>query len=353
MTVRKSPPCRSKKHREVRSLPFDEWPVADREAWHEAIRPGMRLRRGGRAAHMKPVTQKDLARRYGYLLDYCHHRSVLDSGMPAGSHVTPETVEPFLAELKARVGSVTVAQTMRKIRRAAELINPALDLEWLREIEKGLEYEAIPRAKYHRLVDADRIVAGGIGEMDDVLAVQEPNWHEALRYRNGLMIALCATCPIRLKNITQLRVGVNFLDCEDHWLISLPAEDTKERRLDERRIPGFLKPYIDHWMQMKEDLLPSSGNALWASRYGGGVGYAQIEKLITETTRKLYGKPVNPHLLRDCAVHFVAIHAGDQMGIASGVLNHTDPRTTEKHYNKGSSIKAAQTYQSILLGGGE
>jgi hypothetical protein len=56
-----------------------------------------------------------------------------------------------------------------------------------------------------------------------------------------------------------------------------------------------------------------------------------------------------PHLLRDAAVHFVAMNAGDQMGIASAVLNHTDPRTTEKHYNKGASVMAAQVYQDILL----
>jgi hypothetical protein len=84
------------------------------------LRLRLRLRRGGSAAHMKPITQKDLARRYGYLLDYCHHHGSLDRGMPAGRHVTPETIEPFLAELKARVGFVTVAQTICKIRRAAE-----------------------------------------------------------------------------------------------------------------------------------------------------------------------------------------------------------------------------------------
>jgi hypothetical protein len=57
---------------------------------------------------------------------------------------------------------------------------------------------------------------------------------------------------------------------------------------------------------------------------------------------------VNPHLFRDCAVFAVATVAGDRMGIASGLLQHTDPRTTEKYYNKGASLVAVRQYQRIL-----
>jgi len=53
----------------VRSLPIEQWPSADRDAWTVACRPSQRLIRGGAGAHMKPVTLSDLARRYGYFLD--------------------------------------------------------------------------------------------------------------------------------------------------------------------------------------------------------------------------------------------------------------------------------------------
>jgi hypothetical protein len=66
--------------------------------------------------------------------------------------------------------------------------------------------------------------------------------------------------------------------------------------------------------------LLSSGNALWVSRYGGAIGYSRVEGIISELTRKLFGRSVCPHLLRDGAVHFVVVNAGDQMGIASVVL---------------------------------
>jgi hypothetical protein len=37
------------------------------------------------------------------------------------------------------------------------------------------------------------------------------------------------------------------------------------------------------------------------------------------------------------------------MGVASALLQHADPRVTEKHYNKGASFIAVRRYHSILL----
>jgi integrase len=81
---------------------------------------------------------------------------------------------------------------------------------------------------------------------------------------------------------------------------------------------------------------------------GGALAYTYVGHIITETTRRELGVAVNPHLFRDCAVYTVAINAGDRMGIASGLLQHTDQRTVEKYYNKGASVGAVRRYQQIL-----
>jgi integrase len=70
--------------------------------------------------------------------------------------------------------------------------------------------------------------------------------------------------------------------------------------------------------------------------------------MITEVTKRELGVAVSPHLFRDCAVYTIANEAGDQMGMASALLHHTDPRVTENHYNKGSMNKAARELQMIL-----
>src|SRR5437660_12444750 len=91
----------------VRSLPIHLWPSADRVAWQEACRPSVRLKRGGAASHMRGVTQTMLARRCGYFLDFLSRSGQLYMNAPAGAQVTPENVEAYVAELKARVSSVT------------------------------------------------------------------------------------------------------------------------------------------------------------------------------------------------------------------------------------------------------
>jgi hypothetical protein len=73
----------------MRALPVPEWPEADRRAWEAACRPGMRLKRGGRASHLKPITRDDLERRYGYFLHHLALSGELDRSAAAGTQVTP------------------------------------------------------------------------------------------------------------------------------------------------------------------------------------------------------------------------------------------------------------------------
>ena len=92
----------SKAGPEIRSVPVADWPEPDRLRWEEACRPGERLKRGGAAAHLKPVTRDDLARRYGYFLHFLKRtgRSV-SGGLPA-DQVTSENVAAYISELHGR-----------------------------------------------------------------------------------------------------------------------------------------------------------------------------------------------------------------------------------------------------------
>ena len=119
----------------VRSLPIDLWPMADRRAWEEACRPSLRLRRGGAASHLRAVTQDDLARRYGYFLDFLSRSDLLDMTAGPAAQVIPQHVDAYVAELKTRVGSVTVYGSIQKLRRMVQLIAPGLDNDWLIALE--------------------------------------------------------------------------------------------------------------------------------------------------------------------------------------------------------------------------
>src|ERR671926_1914990 len=123
----------------VRSYPIALWPEADRVAWEAACRPAERLRAGGRAAYLAPITCADLERRYGYFLDFLDRTGRLDRDAPAAHQVTSENVHAYVEELQARVGSVTLYGSIYKLRRAAEIISPGLEVGWLKELEADLD----------------------------------------------------------------------------------------------------------------------------------------------------------------------------------------------------------------------
>ena len=79
----------------IRSLPIEFWPEADRKAWVSACQPSLRLNRGGAGSHMKVITQADLARRYGYFLDFMNRQGLLDPNKAAGATSPPNTSTPI------------------------------------------------------------------------------------------------------------------------------------------------------------------------------------------------------------------------------------------------------------------
>jgi site-specific recombinase XerD len=336
-----------------RSLPVTEWPAADRDAWERACRPGQRLRSGGRASRLKPITRNDLARRYGYFLDHLARSGRLDLDAAAGHQVTPANVERFLAELRVRVSSVTQYGSIHKLHHITALISPERDLTWLKEIGDDLRLTMAPRSKYDRLVLAEVLVGQGLALMVEAdSAVDLTPLQRARQYRNGLMIALLACCPIRLKNFAALEVGRSLIQNGDDWWIVLAATETKERRPDERRIPRFLADYICRYLGEHRPALARPEHpslALWlSSRTRRPMTYGTVEHAVIVTTKATVGVAVSPHLFRTSAATSAAMHGGATPHLASALLNHRHPVVTQEHYNRASSMSAASTYMAVI-----
>jgi hypothetical protein len=190
-----------------RSLPIAEWPQADRLGWAQACQPTQRLRRGGAASHLAPVSRIDIANRYGLYLDFLQRNGRLDPAMGATTLVTPDNVNAFIAELQARVRSVTVWNSVYKLRRAAQLIAPGVDFGWLTEIEKDIALVMVPRSKADRLVLTERLVEAGLTLFREAEMFGKTALARAVGVRNGLLIALLALHPIRIKNFAALTIA--------------------------------------------------------------------------------------------------------------------------------------------------
>jgi integrase len=339
----------------IRSLPIELWPEADRKAWIAACKPSQRLKRGGAGSHLKPVTLNDLSRRYGYFLDCMNRRGLLDPSRAAGGHVTSGNVAIYLAELSARVGSVTVYGSIYKLRRACELIDPARDLSWLADIEKDLALVMRPRSKTDRWVLAEVLIEAGLTLIAEAENSREmPKLSQARQVRNGLMVAMLALHSIRLKNFADLEIGRNFVEIKGSWWIVLSASETKEGRPDERRVDDLLQPALDRYLKRHRPFLAGADHstaALWlSSNDGASMSYSGVERVLIEATSATIGVAVSPHLFRTAIASSAAIHGGANPHLASALLHHTDPRVTEAYYNRASSISAGDSLRSIIQG---
>jgi integrase len=334
-----------------RSLPNAEWPASDRLGWAQACRPAQRLTRGGAASHLAPVSQADIASRYGLYLDFLQRNGRLDPASCAVAVVTSDNVDKFIAELQARVRTVTVWNSVYKLRRAAQLIVPSSDFGWLTEIEKDIALVMIPRSKADRLVLTERLVEAGLTLIQEAEMFGKTPMARAKGTRNGLIIALLALHPIRVKNFAALRIADTFVNINGQWWIHIRSNCTKSKRVDERQLPKFVTDAVNRYVNTHHPVL-SRGNAeqhaLWiSSTTGRPLTVKNLGALVSKITRETIGVDVSPHLFRTASASTAAVYGGKHPHLASALLNHRDTHVTEEHYNCAMNISAGEEYGII------
>jgi len=337
-----------------RSLKIEEWSPVDQLAWTEAIRPAVRLQRGGAAAHLAQVSQDDIANRYGLYLDFLQRTGRFDPASGAAKLVVLDYVKQFVVELEMRVSSVTMWNSIYKLRRAAECLAPEADFGWLLEIEKDLALVAEPKDKTDRLVLADRLLEAGLTLIEEAESFASTPMRRARGVRNGLMIALLALHPLRNKNFATLRIGQTIQKIGGHWWLIIEFKQTKTRRRDERRVPESMTEIIDRYVEKYRPILlrkNTQETAFWiSSTRGAQFTIKNMGTLISKITRQTLGVDVSPHLFRMAAATTAAVYGPSTPYLASGVLGHRDKRITEEHYNRARSLHAAAILSDIIEG---
>jgi site-specific recombinase XerD len=338
---------------ERQTLRNDEWPEADRQAWQEACRPSVRLKKGGSASHLAPVSQDDIARRYGRYLGFLKRTGRLDLNAPAAGHVTSKNVEAYMADFEDKVSSVTAWNCIYKLRRAAQLLSPATDFTWLIEIEKDLELLQEPRSKLNRFVHTEQIVKAGLTLILEAKNFTKTPVKRARAIRNGFMIALLAANPMRRKNFASLEIGKTFRKIEEQWWICISARATKtKQRPEERPVAVWLTPFIELYLEEARQILLSLSqketNRLWVSS-GGPMSARDVGKLITQVTQETLGIAISPHLFRTAGATTASDAQSDMPYFASALLGHSHPGIADEHYKRNSSLNVQKDYAQLIL----
>ena len=344
----------------------EDWPAAEQEAWEAARHPGDVFDPGGPASEAPAASVKWMADAYGYWMGWLKRNGLLTEDASALDAICREHVASYVADLREVIASTTIAIRIRKLHQMVRALSPERDWAWLSTISRNLDRVAVPvRDKRAKLVSADVLYRFGIELMKEGEQLSQSDlFHGAVRYRDGMMIALLAARPIlRRRNLSDLKVGDGIVKRGENYWLQVIAAEMKQRRHIEVSVPPELTPRLDRYLAHHRPYLfprnhgwkqpiaqdPEACSHLWVSARGKGMEAHSIYGRFVQLTKAKFGKGVNPHLFRDAAATSIALEDPKHVRYAMNVLGHRKFATTERHYILAQSFEATQRHQQNVL----
>ncbi len=334
------------------SLAFEHWPEPDQQLWDQALRGGDLLTDSRPAARWASRTRETVREGYGHWLSWLKTHDLLDPAEPLSLRCSPARLLAYVRSMQEGLSRATVLNRVIALERALCVMIPDSDRSHLRRFINRLPKQAMTSHKRARLQDPAALVELGLKLMRDA----ERGAHKNIRknacvYRDGLQLALLAMRPLRRKNFTDLALHRHLIRELGGWRIRIPATETKTGEPVDVPFPARLVPYLERYLAHYRPLLVCNrycGDRLWIG-YGFKPQAAHTLGIrIAQRTEIAFGRPVNPHLFRDCAATSIAVHDPEHVRAAAAVLGHRSFATTERQYNLATSLKAARDYQTQI-----
>ncbi|MGG5812484.1 hypothetical protein [Falsiroseomonas sp. CW058] len=336
------------------SWPLAMWPEPDRRAWERAVGASDDLSEdGGAGADWRPATRRSAVWAYGRWLAHLHATGALDPAAEPAARVTPEAVAGYLAAREGKVTPVTLMSSIAMLIMVMMALTPDHDWAWLKEVHGLLQIRAIPmRDKRPRILAATDLFDFGVELMSDAEAAIPADgtpapMAAALAFRDGLMISLLASRPLRRLNFLGIEIGRQLVRERGGWQLRFTAAEMKNHQRLElpfpRALEGALLRYLEHWRprilavndRRRAKLGPQgrpAGSYLWVTMEGGALSTPGLRVILCGRTLARFGVPVTAHLFRDCAATSIAAQDPDHVRIAAQLLGHRSLQTTARYY---------------------
>jgi integrase/recombinase XerD len=317
-----------------RRKPIEKWPQADRQCWQAALQAGDLLGEGGCRAEHSQFSNRAMEKGYGRWLAWLDSIRLLDAQPAPGDRITPDRVGAYAGHLEAENATGTAIARLIELKVTAAIMDPGRDWSWIYRMASSIRARHKPaRPKRHRLVPIEELFHLGL----DLMARAETETTPLRRfktYRDGLMIGLLASRPLRLRNLTGLILDRTLVQRGDLWWIQIPAAETKIKSPIELPWPDILVPHLRTYLADHRSAIAAlrgtepAPDVLWLSMQGLPMNDNAIYIRIVARTREGLGQPINPHLFRDCAATSIAIDDPAHVRIASRLLGHRQRNAT-------------------------
>lgn len=331
------------------TLSFTDWPATDRVAWHAAIAEGDLFDGRGPAAHWRPASRSHAMNGYARWLAWLVQLESRGLHEAPADRVTEARLRYYVAELQAILSASSAWNALKGMYDALRVMVPDHDWTWLKQLKADLERRVPSRDCRDRIIDVTRIYNLGLDLME--AADLEHGGHRAwLEYRDGLIIALLAVRPLRRRNLSGMRVDRHLVRIDSRFVIVFDESETKTGEPIEFVLPKALYPQMAVYLEQVRPCFPRANehDGVWASSKGGPMSGEAIYEQARKRTRAAFGVAVNLHQFRHNLATFIAYEFPGHVGVAAGMLQHRDYRTTERHYVRARSVMSGRTYQDVV-----
>jgi len=340
------------------------WPKADQTCWRNAIAPGIFLSPAGKAHHWAAATQIQVQKGYTRWLAFLRAGKDLDHTCSPGQRISKTRLQDYVTQLTEQgLSSVSLTSRITDLMEAIRVMDPAADLELLRQLTKTLSRRAVPsRNKPARIRAPGEIWDAVLAEMQHIdRSEKEPSLLQASRFSDAMILGFLVWAPIRRKNLAALLLGTHLTLENGCWSCTIPGSETKDKTplwfclprdtdfqwaweayLLSYRPLLFRDPSVD-----PTDLARLRG-PLWPSTRGKPRSAHALYYAVTRCSSRLLGAPLYPHLLRDCAATALASERPEYVLAASRILGHSQISTTLQHYEHASMLEAGNRLHDVL-----
>jgi integrase len=333
-------------------LPHKNWPVPDQRMWERAF------------SHDDPfaeATGAHLAKATGERCLWAWRRFLgfLTTYEPAALEATPndrltiERVQAFVAHLAETNTPKSRASIIDAIYQAARYMMPESDWTWLKTVKSRLHAAAPVKFAAGPVITSVQLLDFGQTLMHEVdISPGSPfDIHQAVQYRDGLMLAFVAFAPLRPRNLAGLEIGRTIIQELERWFVIIPGDETKTGTPMDFELPDVLLAYLTVYLKIVRPYILGRRQcrALWASPKNGVLTYRGIVKSFQRCSHR-FGVNIAPHDARDEAATTWAISRPAQVLVSRDLLGHRDLRTTNRHYNRARGIEASRAYRQVISG---
>jgi hypothetical protein len=170
----------------------------------------------------------------------------------------------------------------------------------------------------------------------------------------AVAIAILAVAPVRLENLTHIRLGFNLIKPDgpesNYWLV-FPDYDVKNRVKLEYPLPAYLTRFIDDYVFDFRPTLQRGSNEDWLfpGQRGGAKGKISFSGQISDRIFKATGPRMTVHQFRHTAGALILKQRPGEYELVRRLLGHRNVQTTTNAYIGLENIQASEIYTGIVM----